>query len=125
MTYDRAVVTAERTIASVLAVMIATVAMTSTLVDVGLIAGTQARIIMWSSVGLLTAIAVRPSRTLHVVALGISALVLFGRGASFVSLVLNADRPDLWGAVAERFAMFVIVIIWHLLRIMSPREVVS
>lgn len=51
---------------------------------------------------------------LHQAALPLAVLFWGGRAAGFVSLAIN-NRPDLWGAVLERFAILIAFVTLHLM----------
>lgn len=112
---------AERAVATVLAVELVLVAVTSTLVDLGVFSGRRAVGIITVNVVLLVAIAVRPSRRLHVWCLPVTVLVRAGRATSFVEVVIRQQREDLIGTVAERVALLLVVAMWHTSRIYAQR----
>lgn len=114
-----------------MAVAAFTVARYSNVVDLSLFTGDYARAIMFSlsAVNLLLTFRVSwaGSKTFYLNFAGILLGCLFAtsRASSFLDLVLNGDaqnatRPDLWGAVTERWLLGVSIAYVHLVNIRRP-----
>lgn len=94
--------------------------------DLWIIDGYAAQAVVAGWVAVMVGIIAYPSWAHgHVAAAGLGFLVLTGRGGGFLTLVLD-NRPDLWVAVAERAAMAILGVLWHIraIKIIDLRRIV-
>lgn len=78
--------------------------------------GPIATVFVVAYIGTLAGIALRPDDVrAHGLAAGLAVLVWGGRAAAFLDLVVESNRWDLWGAVAERAALLAAALTLHFL----------
>jgi len=82
--------------------------------DLWIIAGGWANIVVVLWVANLSLIAWRPCLAkLHIAAAALGILVFGGRGGGFLALIVSDGRHNLWVAFGERIVLGVIVVLWH------------
>lgn len=101
--------------AVVAAAMAAVVAWSQVPLDLVLVKGQPADVLLLGYVALLAALTIRPHSTrLHFATIPFTALVLSARISGFIDLAIARESWALTGAVLERAALLATVTFWHI-----------
>lgn len=117
MSPERSAATAIRVHATATATAITAVTVASQVPpDLWVIEGAPAQAATVAYLIALAWLAVQPARRgAHAIAMSFGVLWWLGRGGGFLHLVTENGRPDLWGAVAERWWAAATVVTVHVL----------
>ena len=79
-------------------------------------AAANAVLLIYAAV-LVTLLGAPNSMSLHKIGAALAVFAFAGRGFSFFELVIENGRSDLLGAVAERLALMVGALTWHVMQV--------